>query len=258
MPELPAAHSILPTGQWSTAYDRVILSYDDRFLRRKRLVTAQNDGFLVDLAETVSLNHGDALVLEDGRLIEVIAAREPLFEITGTGDSGVGQGSEALATKGLATNGADTRASGTKGASGTNGLHRLAWHIGNRHTPCQIEDHRLLIRRDHVLLDMLQRLGAHIHLVEEPFLPEGGAYGLGRTMGHDHGPSEPAQDHGHGHAHLEDRGHRHEHSHGHAHQHDHGHDNQHSHAHDHSHPPRGGLARVQPMPDGAKTDPAHD
>jgi urease accessory protein len=102
MTDLPVANEVRPAGQWTGAVDQVTLSYDARFLRRKRLETAGGQAFMADLRETVSLQHGDAFLLEDGRLIEVIAAEEPLLEITGTG------------------------------------LARLAWHIGNRHTPCQI------------------------------------------------------------------------------------------------------------------------
>ena len=66
-------------------------------------------------------------------------------------------------------------------------LTRIAWHVGNRHTPCQIEAGRLLIQPDHVIADMLARLGAVTREVLEPFTPEGGAYGHGRTHSHDHG-----------------------------------------------------------------------
>ena len=69
----------------------------------------------------------------------------------------------------------------------TGDLTRLAWHIGNRHTPCQIAGDHLLIRADHVLADMLARLGATVEPVTGAFTPEGGAYGHGRTHGHDHG-----------------------------------------------------------------------
>lgn len=148
---LPPARQVLKTAS-KTPYDLVVLSYDERFLRRKRLVTVHDEGFMVDLAETTSLNHGDCLVLDDGRLIEVIAAEEPVVAVTGD-------------------------------------LPRLAWHIGNRHTPCQIEADRLLIRQDHVLEAMLRQLGATLAHSLEPFTPEGGAYGHGRTMGHDHGPA---------------------------------------------------------------------
>ncbi len=87
-------------------------------------------------------------------------------------------------------------------------LMRYAWHIGNRHTPCQIEATRLLIRRDHVLEAMLTRLGATLTPISEPFTPEGGAYGTGRTMGHSHGPESHSHDgaafgwHDHGDGHL--------------------------------------------------------
>jgi len=90
-------------------------------------------------------------LLEDGRIIAVRAADEPVLVVRGD-------------------------------------LPRLAWHIGNRHTPCQIgADHRV-IRADHVLEAMLTRLGARVAPGMAPFTPEGGAYGHGRTMGHDHGP----------------------------------------------------------------------
>ena len=129
--------------------DTVTLGYDDRFLRRKVLTSDRGERFLVDLATTTSLNVGDALVLDDGRKVGVRAAPEALLEVTGD-------------------------------------LPRLAWHIGNRHTPCQIEATRLLIQRDHVLRDMLEKLGAFLRDVTEPFAPERGAYGYGRTHGHSH------------------------------------------------------------------------
>lgn len=144
------AQTILRSGQWLRSDSRVVLGYDARFLRRKRLVAEDGSSFLVDLAETTSLDHGDAFQLSDGRLIVVIAAEEPVVEVRGD-------------------------------------LPRLAWHIGNRHTPCEIAGDHLVIRRDHVLEKMLAGLGAALTLTTAPFKPEGGAYGHGRTMGHDHG-----------------------------------------------------------------------
>jgi len=137
-------------GHWSEPADHVALTYDDRFLRRKVLVTTSGARILVDLSKTTSLNHGDALELDNGALVEVLAAQEDLLEIVG-GD-----------------------------------LTRLAWHIGNRHTPCQIEAGKLLIQRNHVMQDMLHKLGATVKEVAAPFTPEGGAYGHGRTHGHSH------------------------------------------------------------------------
>ena len=71
-------------------------------------------------------------------------------------------------------------------------LPRFAWHIGNRHTPCQIEDTHLVIRRDPVIRHMLDQIGAGITEATLPFTPEGGAYGHGRTHAHEHGASAHA------------------------------------------------------------------
>ena len=65
-------------------------------------------------------------------------------------------------------------------------LIKLAWHIGNRHIPCQIEINRLLIHEDKVIENLIVRLGGSIKKISEEFSPEGGAYGLGRTHGHKH------------------------------------------------------------------------
>ncbi|MFC3183026.1 urease accessory protein UreE [Cypionkella sinensis] len=134
------------------AMDRVVLSYDERFLRRKRLTCESGASFMVDLAETISVEDGDAFVLDDGRKVAVVAAEEPVVRVEGH-------------------------------------LPRLAWHIGNRHTPCQVAEGHLVIRRDPVIEAMLKGLGATLTLHIAPFRPEGGAYGHGRTMGHDHGPA---------------------------------------------------------------------
>ena len=131
----------------------VALGYQDRLLRRKRLTCTDGTDVLTDLAETVSLNHGDRLLVEDGSAIGVVAAPETLLRVAGD-------------------------------------LPRLAWHIGNRHTPCEVRADHLLIQEDHVLADMLRGLGATVDPVEAPFQPEGGAYGHGRTMGHSHGPHD--------------------------------------------------------------------
>ena len=130
--------------------ESVTLSYDDRFLRRKVLTSDKGEKFLVDLTQTTSVDMGDAFVLTDGRRIGVVPAAEDLLEVSGPD------------------------------------LTRLAWHIGNRHTPCQIESDRLVIQRDHVLRQMLEQLGADLRDIVEPFTPEGGAYGHGRTHSHAH------------------------------------------------------------------------
>jgi urease accessory protein len=160
------ASKVRAAGAWSGgAVDSIALDYEGRFVRRKRLDTVGGGTVLLDLPQVRSLDHGDALELADGGLIEVVAAHEPLLQITGD-------------------------------------LIRLAWHIGNRHTPCQVVGDHLLIREDHVLKGMLEQLGAQVVPVAAPFRPEGGAYGHGRTMGHSHGPEE-------GHSHGPDHGHDH-------------------------------------------------
>lgn len=136
------------------AADAIALPYDGRWRRRGLLTTLGGEELLVDLAEATELAEGLALVLADGRRVALRAAPEPLAEAR---------------------------------AADAQGLARLAWHVGNRHTPCEVQDGRLLIRRDHVLEHMLEHLGARVVHVEEPFRPEGGAYGHGRTHGHAHG-----------------------------------------------------------------------
>jgi len=156
------ADAVRRAGDWDgPAGERLVLDYEGRFLRRKRVLAASGRGVMVDLPETVSLDAGDALEAEGGLLVEIVAAPEPLLRVSGD-------------------------------------LPRLAWHIGNRHTPCQVAGDHLLIRDDHVLADMLRRLGAEVTAVTAPFVPEGGAYGHGRTHGHSHGPSDGPSD-GHSH-----------------------------------------------------------
>jgi urease accessory protein len=136
--------------QSAEGHPSITLRYEQRFLRRKRLTSDEGISFLVELGETVSLNAGDAFVLDDQSFVVIAAAVEPLFAIY------------------------------------HDDLARIAWHIGNRHTPCQITATSLIIQRDHVLQGLLERLGARIDLIDAPFTPEGGAYGHGRTHGHHH------------------------------------------------------------------------
>ncbi len=151
MTALPIAQTILPAGHWSGQARACTLDYAARFLRRKKLTTDDGQEFVVDLEHTTSLNHGDALALNDGTLIEIRAASEAVLKVTGAS------------------------------------LAQLAWHIGNRHTPCQIATDHVLIQDDPVIAHMLDHLGAKIEKLDAPFTPEGGAYGFGRTHSHDHG-----------------------------------------------------------------------
>lgn len=147
--ELGVAVAVLASGHGRKVVGRVVLDYEARCLRRKRLVTEGGAAFMVDLPQTVSLDSGAAFALADGHAIEVVEAHEPVLRIGGD-------------------------------------LPRLAWHIGNRHCPCEMAGDHLVIRADPVLEDMLLKLGATLSKAYAPFRPEGGAYGHGRTFGHSH------------------------------------------------------------------------
>jgi urease accessory protein len=194
------ATSVIPASHWPASERKAIvtLAQHDRHRRRIRLTADDGTVFLLDLQEATVLRHGDGLKLDGGGYIEVRAAVEPLVEV------------RAISSQLLA---------------------RLAWHLGNRHLPAAIHADRILIRDDHVIVDMLKGLGAEVKAVEAPFDPEGGAYGQ-----HNHDPSHPyglgsrygKHEHSHGghthvHAHADDPGHEHDHIVGHGHDHDHKH-----------------------------------
>ncbi len=143
--------------------DRVVLDHGDRHRRRMAMRGVGGTAFLLDLPEATVLDDGDALVLEDGRLVEVEAAPERLLEIR---------------------------------APSEHALRRLIWHIGNRHIPAEIGPDAVWIAYDHVLAEMVRGLGGSAEPVERPFRPEGGAYAGGHAHGHAH-----SHDHGHSHSH---------------------------------------------------------
>ena len=182
------------------AADAVVLDFDDRHRRRLAMIGTRGLEFLLDLENAVALRGGDALLLEDGRLVEVVAAPEPLLEIRGHDPQH---------------------------------LVRIAWHLGNRHLPTQIMGRGLRIRRDHVIAAMVKGLGARVIEIEAPFDPEGGAYaGDGHAHAahqtHDHAAhSHASHDHHHDdrHAHHHDDHHHDEHC-------GHDHVRGHSHAHE--------------------------
>src|SRR5512143_1319619 len=182
------ATRVLGQHRWSTPpADTVVLDFDDRHRRRMAMTGTRGLEFLLDLENAVALRGGDALVLDDGRLVEVVAAPEPLSEIR---------------------------------CNDPQHLVRVARHLRNRHLPTQIMAKGLRIRRDHVIEAMVKGLGARVIEIEAPFDPEGGAYA---DAGHAHGHDDHAHhDHGHDHHGHDHHDHDHHH-HGHA-AHDHGHD----------------------------------
>jgi urease accessory protein len=143
--------------------DRLTLVHDQRYRRRMAMTADGGLSFLLDLERATMLDDGDAVRLDDGRLIGVRAAPERLVEIR--------------AETGLA-------------------LKKMIWHLGNRHVPAEIADDAVYIAEDHVLIDMARRLGATTTLVERPFRPERGAYD--GAAGHGHGHHHHEHDHQHG------------------------------------------------------------
>ncbi len=170
-PTLPRACALRAKGHWrGEVCDVVVLGFDDRHRRRLAMTGVRGLRFLLDLPEAAALCGGDALVLEDGGLVEVVAAPEPLAEISSRDEAAT---------------------------------IRIAWHLGNRHLAVQLAGQRLRIRRDHVIEAMVEGLGGTLRAIEAPFDPEGGAYAGGH-----HGHEEQAHgdqahgDHGrHGHRH---------------------------------------------------------
>jgi urease accessory protein len=132
----------------------VTLDYHDRYRRRLTLTDAQGSPFLLDLEKPRILREGDYLALDDGSVLAVHAAEEDVLDIT-----------SHLVTDTL----------------------RIAWHIGNRHTPLQVlKDGQIRIRWDPVLAKMVESLGARTHRHRAAFSPEGGAYAQPQGHGHDH------------------------------------------------------------------------
>lgn len=146
------------------------LPREQRYRRRIRITLDDGAPVLLDFAETLYLPHGAGLLLDDGAVVRIIAAEERVYEIVAP----------------------------TPGA-----LLRLAWHLGNRHTACEITAEALYIAPDHVIAEMIRALGGKIRETRRIFEPEGGAFGGPRMLGRDH---EHEHDHagpslsGHGHA----------------------------------------------------------
>ena len=144
---------------------------------KTKLVSGEDVGLILPRGEI--LRGGDLVTASDGRVIEIVAEPEKVLHIE------------------------------------TKDLARVAYHLGNRHVPVQVGEGFLRITEDHVLEEMVQKLGARVSHLEAPFEPEAGAYAGGHQhdeMGHggkihDHHHEE----HDHDHVHDEHCGHDHHH-----------------------------------------------
>ncbi len=169
----------------------VTLDWDTRQKSRFDATDSTGRQLGVFLPRGTVVRGGDVLVAEDGSLVRVEAAPQTVLRIT------------ACAEHGTAFD-----------------LIRAAYHLGNRHVPIELRADHLKIEPDHVLADLLRSMHMTVAEVQEPFEPEGGAYGDNAMMGHDHG---------HGHSHGHDHAHDHTHDHGSCCGHDHGHSHGHGH-----------------------------
>jgi urease accessory protein len=150
------ASTVMPAGTFEIGNDLAVaeLNFDERYRRRVLLRDTKGE-FLLDLERPLLLKDGDGLKLDDGGIILVKAADEKVADIH------------------------------THSPAET---ARIAWHIGNRHIPVQVlADGSLRIRHDPVLVEMVEGLGAHVHVKKAPFAPEAGAYAQKGGHGHDHG-----------------------------------------------------------------------
>ena len=177
----------------------ITLDWDVR--QKSRFEAADSSGRLVGvfLQRGHVVRGGDVLVLEDGSLVRILAAPQPVLHISH-----------------CPTHGSPFD------------LVRAAYHLGNRHVPIELKPDHLKIEPDHVLADLLRAMHLIVRADTLAFEPEAGAYA---AQAHTHGHDDPTPT-AHGHEHE----HEHEHEHGHEHGHDHGHGHEHPHAHDHEHP----------------------
>lgn len=190
--------------------DEITLDHQARHRRRIAMTADGGTSFLLDLDKATVLDDGDAVKLEDGRLVRIKAAPEALVEVT---------------------------------TANPLRLMKVAWHLGNRHVPAEVTETAIYFVDDHVLTEMVRGLGAAVARVTRPFRPEKGAYEAAEA----HGGHEHAE-HAHPHAGHEHHGHEH-HGHapgaacgcGHDHgDHDHADHADHDHGYgDHDHPAHG-------------------
>ena len=147
------------------------LDWDTRQKSRFEAVDASGRRIGVFLPRGATVRGGDVLVAEDGGLIVVEALAQPVIVVT------------------------------ARAASRDRGLDllRAAYHLGNRHVPLEGRGDRLVLEPDHVLAEMLVRMGLDVAETRSPFEPEAGAYDA--SSGHHHG-----RDHGDGPDHRHDRG----------------------------------------------------
>ena len=170
---MPRANRVLHAAERrdTPVADTLILSHAQRQAQKGFLFGVKGTCVELDFAESVRLRTDDALVLDDGGLVEIVAEPEPLIEAR---------------------------------AADLPALARIAWHLGDRHVPIQVLERRLRLKRDPAIEALLQSLGAKVVAIDAPFEPEGGAYAA--PAGDNHHDHDHDHDHGHDHSHDHKRG----------------------------------------------------
>jgi urease accessory protein len=136
----------------------LVLPYELREKSRLRAALVSGEEVALFTVRGTVLRDGDLLRGDDGRVVRIVAAKEATYRV----------------------------ACPTQYA-----LLRCAFHLGNRHTQAQVGDGFLRIRKDPVLKEMLEGLGATVAEELASFEPEAGAYGGGHHHGDDHRHSSP-------------------------------------------------------------------
>lgn len=153
------ATKLIPRGQGLSSVllrraPTVSLDWDTR--QRSRFEALDSDGrrIVAALPRGAIVRGGDVLVLDDGSLVRVIAARQPLLVVH------------------------------ARLQSGPFDLMRAAYHLGNRHVALELQGDHLKIEPDHVLVQMLEQMQLAVHPIDAPFEPESGAYANGHAHRH--------------------------------------------------------------------------
>lgn len=171
-------NKLLPQGQGLAAVllkraATVALDWDVRQKSRFEATDSQGRTLGVFLPRGTVVRGGDVLVAEDGSLIRVEAAPQPVLRVTACTEHG-----------------------------SPFDLLRAAYHLGNRHVQLELQPGHLQLEPDHVLADMLRQMHLIVTEMQAPFEPEGGAYAAGgHGHGHGHAPAHDPHDHSHGHVH---------------------------------------------------------
>jgi urease accessory protein len=176
--------------------DTLLLKFDDRRRQQGFVFGGKGTCIEFDFPEPPCLHTDDLLVLDDGRLVEVVADVEPVIEVR---------------ARDLTTHLAKDFAA----------IARLILALGNRHVPVQIMANRIRLQKRAEAEALVAEHGLKSAELTAPFEPDDGTHAGAAVHGHDHGHHH---DHGDGHGHHHGDGHGHHHDHGDEHAHGHHHD----------------------------------